>query len=60
METFVLFVDLRFKSSEDVENFMTIFWPMACYVKEKEAGRTYAYQLLRSESDPLQLTIYER
>lgn len=60
MQTFVLFVDLKFKSVDDVEKFGKIFTPMTRYVKEKEAGHTYAYQLLNSESDPLQLTIYER
>lgn len=60
MQIFVLSVDLKFKSTDDVEKFGTIFTPMTRHVKEKEAGHTYAYQLLKSESDPLQLTIYER
>ena len=56
----VLFVHLNFKSDKDVSKFAEIFKPMTQYVKEKESGHTYAYKLLRSESDPLHLTIYER
>ncbi|CAK0779833.1 hypothetical protein CVIRNUC_004865 [Coccomyxa viridis] len=59
-ETCVLFVHLKFKSDEDVSRFADIFKPMTDYVKEKEPGHTYAYKLLKSESDPLHLTIYER
>ena len=60
MQTCVLLVHLRFKSDEDVSKFAETFKPMTHYVKEKEPGHTYAYKLLRSESDPLHLTIYER
>ena len=60
LQTCVLFVHLKFKSEEDVNTFAEVFKPMTHYVKEKEPGHTYAYKLLRSESDPLHLTIYER
>ena len=60
MQTCVLFVDLKFEFEKDVDRFAEIFKPMTQYVKEKEAGHTFAYKLLRSEHDPLQLTIYER
>ena len=60
LQTCVLLVHLKFKSDEDVSRFADIFKPMTDYVKEKEPGHTYAYKLLKSESDPLHLTIYER
>ncbi len=60
LQTCVLFVHLKFKLDEDVSRFADIFKPMTDYVKEKEPGHTYAYKLLKSESDPLHLTIYER
>ena len=60
LQTCVLFVHLNFKSDADVNKFAEIFEPMTNYVKKRESGHTYAYKLLRSESDPLHLTIYER
>ena len=60
MQTCVLFVDLKFKSEEDVQKFGEVFLPMTQYVKDNEAGHTYAYKLLKSEGRPLHLTIYER
>ena len=60
LQTCVLFVDLKFKSKEDVQKFREVFTPMTQYVKENEAGHTYAYKLLTSEDSPLHLTIYER
>lgn len=33
---------------------------MTQYVKDNEAGHTYAYKLLKAEGSPLHLTIYER
>ena len=60
LQTCVLFVDLKFKSKEDVQIFREVFTPMTQYVQENEAGHTYAYKLLTSEDSPLHLTIYER
>jgi len=60
LQTCVLFVDLKFEFEKDVDRFAEIFKPMTQYVKEKEAGHTFAYKLLKSEHDPLKLTIYER
>ncbi|CAL5221850.1 g4110 [Coccomyxa viridis] len=59
-EIVVLFVDLKFKSEEDVQKFGEVFTPMTQYVKDNEAGHTYAYKLLKAEGSPLHLTIYER
>ncbi len=60
MQTCVLFVDLKFKSEEDVQKFGEVFTPMTQYVKDNEAGHTYAYKLLKAEGSPLHLIIYER
>jgi len=59
-KTCVLFVDLKFEFEKDVDRFAEIFKPMTQYVKEKEAGHTFAYKLLKSEHEPLKVTIYER
>ncbi|GKY92976.1 hypothetical protein MPSEU_000266200 [Mayamaea pseudoterrestris] len=56
---FTLLVTLTFDSIESKNDFMTALRPLAAYVQASEPN-TLAYQLLESDSNPLQVTMLER
>ena len=54
-----LVVKLTFDSAEKVQKLKDLFEPYAKWIKENEPG-TLSYSLIASDSDPLQVMIFER
>jgi quinol monooxygenase YgiN len=57
--TWFLVVKLTFASPEAVARFEEIFAPLAAFVRSSERS-TLAYELLKSDKDPLQVMVFER
>merc|ERR550537_1185381 len=58
-QTWFLVVKLTFASTEAVAHFEEIFAPLAAYVRSSERS-TLAYELLKSDKDPLQVMVFEQ
>ncbi|GAB4821193.1 hypothetical protein N2152v2_008239 [Parachlorella kessleri] len=56
---FVLAVGLSFKTVEARDEFLTIWLPLAKYVREKEPS-TLSFELLVADNDPTKVLVYER
>ena len=56
---FTLLVTLKFASDEYKDQFLQDFAPLAAHVRDHEP-ETIAYEVLQSDSDPLQILILER
>lgn len=59
MPVFTLLVTLNFSGEEHKAQFLRDIEPVALYCKENESG-TLAYEVLLSDSDPLQVLFLER
>ena len=56
---FTLLVTLKFKSEKYVEQFLLDIKPLCDYIKSEEPT-TLAYEVLKSDKDPLMVTLMER
>ena len=55
----MLAVELRVKSVEARDEVLTIWLPLAKYVREKEPS-TLSFELLVADNDPTKVLVYER
>ncbi|GBF91913.1 hypothetical protein Rsub_04637 [Raphidocelis subcapitata] len=58
-KVFVLSVTLAFPSEAELEAFLTVWRPLAEYVKRNEP-RTLSFELCHADNDPLKIMVYER
>jgi quinol monooxygenase YgiN len=58
--TFSLFVEITFKSENELNIFTDKFTFLAEWIEENEADTTTSYKLLQSDKDPLTVLVLER
>eukprot|EP00878_Enallax_costatus_P004774 GHUV01005025.1.p1 GENE.GHUV01005025.1~~GHUV01005025.1.p1 ORF type:complete len:157 (+),score=32.52 GHUV01005025.1:275-745(+) len=58
-QAFVLSVHLRFANEYQKQHFISVWRPLAEYVKAREPA-TLAFELLEADTDPCHLMVYER
>lgn len=59
LQAFVLSVHLRFAQEHHKRQFISVWQPLAEYVKSREPA-TLAFELLEADTDPCHLMVYER